>query len=83
MTEHDAQQLGDELEREAEHMQSQNDRLGDEIHRVGEDWQRKRADESVPGAQPPQPQERSPQESSGEDEDPARQSPAGGEGAPS
>ena len=40
----------DELERELEEMQERSERLGGEIEGAGEDWERKKKDESVPGA---------------------------------
>ena len=39
-----------EAERDVEEMQEQSDRLGDEIDDAREDWERKKADSSVPGA---------------------------------
>ena len=43
-----------EYEREADEMQERSDRLGEEIADVREDWERKKADDSVPGAQNPE-----------------------------
>ena len=40
-----------EYEREADEMQERSDRLGEEIADVREDWERKKADDGVPGAQ--------------------------------
>jgi hypothetical protein len=37
-------------EREVEEMQERADRLEEEIEHVREDWERKKADPSVPGA---------------------------------
>ena len=45
---HEAQ--ADELEQELDQMQEQTDRLGDDIEGAGEEWDRRKADESVPGA---------------------------------
>jgi hypothetical protein len=43
-----------EYEREADEMEERSKRLGDEIADVREDWERKKADDSVPGAQNPE-----------------------------
>jgi hypothetical protein len=43
-----------EYEREADELQERSDKLGDEIADVREDWERKKADDSVPGAQNPE-----------------------------
>jgi hypothetical protein len=48
MSEHD--ERADELEREADAMDERAKRLEDDIDDVREDWQRKKADPSVPGA---------------------------------
>jgi hypothetical protein len=48
----DHTQLADELEQRADRLQSENDELGDKIGDVREDWERKRSDPGVPGAQP-------------------------------
>lgn len=40
-----------DYEREAEELQERSEKLGDEIAGVREDWERKKADDSVPGAQ--------------------------------
>jgi predicted nucleic acid-binding Zn-ribbon protein len=39
-------------ERELEEMQERAEKLEDEIDEVREDWERKKADSSVPGAPP-------------------------------
>jgi hypothetical protein len=52
MTKHEQQ--ADRLEREAEEMEQRSERLGDEISDVREDWERKKSDDSVPGAQNPE-----------------------------
>jgi hypothetical protein len=44
--------LADELEDRADTLAEQNQRLGDDVADVREDWQRKRADAAVPGATP-------------------------------
>lgn len=50
--EHD--KLADQMEQEGEQMEQRSAELGDEISDVRDDWQRKRADEGVPGAVPPE-----------------------------
>ena len=41
-----------EYEREADEMQERSEQLGEEIADAREDWERKKADDSVPGARP-------------------------------
>jgi hypothetical protein len=43
-----------EYEREADDMEARSERLGEEIADVREDWERKKSDDSVPGAQNPE-----------------------------
>ena len=54
MTEHDDRQgheaKADELERELDDMQERSERLGGDIEGAGEDWEHRKADDSVPGA---------------------------------
>ena len=54
MSEHDDRQgheaKADERERELDDMQERSETLGDEIEDAGDDWERRKADESVPGA---------------------------------
>ena len=54
MTEHEDrgahQAKADELERQLDDMQERSERLGDDIEGAGEDWERRKKDESVPGA---------------------------------
>ena len=45
---HDAK--ADELEREIDELQEHSDKLGDKIEGAGEDWEHRKADDSVPGA---------------------------------
>ena len=45
---HDAK--ADELEREVDELQEHSDKLGDKIEGAGEDWEQRKADDSVPGA---------------------------------
>ena len=54
MSEHDDRQdhdaKADELERELDDMQEHAEKLGEEIDSAGEDWERRKADDRVPGA---------------------------------
>jgi hypothetical protein len=50
MTEHEDR--ADELERELDEMEERSERLDDEVSDAREDWERKKADSSVPGAPP-------------------------------
>lgn len=54
MSEDDPGQLADQLDQQAGEMEKRSGKLSREIDDVDEDWQRKRADSSVPGAQPDQ-----------------------------
>jgi hypothetical protein len=45
---HDAK--ADELEREIDELQEHSDKLGDRIEGAGEEWERRKADDNVPGA---------------------------------
>jgi uncharacterized Zn finger protein len=54
MAEKDHEQLGDELEKDAEKLARETERLEGEIERVRADWRRKQQDEGVPGAVPPE-----------------------------
>jgi hypothetical protein len=49
----DYDRLADELGADADKLEQENKRLQKEISDVRQDWQRKRADEGVPGAPPP------------------------------
>jgi hypothetical protein len=49
----DYEQLADGLDHEADRMEEQSEKLGDEIGTVRDDWEHKRADPGVPGAVPP------------------------------
>lgn len=57
--ERDPDRLADELAGEADHMQQRSEELQERITGVRDDWERKRADEGVPGA-PPRPTESEP-----------------------
>ena len=52
----DYDRLADDLGAEAERLQEDSEKLEQEIGEVRQDWERKRADEAVPGA-PPRPQD--------------------------
>lgn len=52
----DPERLADELEREADRLERESSKLGEEVETVRQDWQRKRGDQSVPGANPPDPE---------------------------
>lgn len=49
----DPESLADELEAEADRLEQRSDELGEDITDVKQDWERKRSDEGVPGANPP------------------------------
>jgi hypothetical protein len=53
MPERDPDELADQLEREADDMGRHVEQLDDEISDAREDWERKRNDPQVPGANPP------------------------------
>ncbi len=60
------EQAGDGLAREADHLEQRSDELGSEIDQARSDWQRKRADGSVPGAIPPDNKENASRAAEGE-----------------
>lgn len=49
----DPESLADELEGEAERLEQRSKELGEDISDVKQDWERKRSDQGVPGANPP------------------------------
>jgi hypothetical protein len=51
---HDPDRLADELEGETDRLQARSEQLHEQIEDVRDDWERKRADEGVPGAPPRQ-----------------------------
>jgi hypothetical protein len=53
MSENDPGALADELERDADKLEHENRRLEGEVSSTRQDWERKRHDPKVPGAQPP------------------------------
>jgi hypothetical protein len=44
--------LADKLEHEADQLERRNQELADQVDNVRQDWERKRADEGIPGAVP-------------------------------
>lgn len=54
MTEEDPQQLVRRLERETDELERHGSEVKDAVKETREDWERKRRDENVPGAQPPE-----------------------------
>jgi hypothetical protein len=53
----DPERLADELQQEADRLERESTELGDELESVRDDWERKRADQAVPGANPPDPED--------------------------
>jgi hypothetical protein len=62
--EREVERAADRFGAGAEEMERRSDKLGEEIETTREDWQRKRADEQVPGANAPENEEGSPEEAS-------------------
>ena len=54
MTEQDPHELAQALERETDDLEHQGREVKDAVKETREDWERKRRDESVPGAPPPE-----------------------------
>jgi hypothetical protein len=46
--------LADEMEQEADHLEDRSKELGKNVDDVRKDWERKRSDQAVPGANPPE-----------------------------
>jgi hypothetical protein len=57
-------ETADRLMRETDDMQSRSEQLRDGIDEARQDWQRKRSDQGVPGANPPESDEDEPEEAS-------------------
>jgi hypothetical protein len=57
MSEHDPGDLADELDQQADQLERHSADVGQQVEETREDWQRKRRDESIPGAQPPESEE--------------------------
>lgn len=51
-TENDPQELADAREREADELAHRSEQLQSDVQDTRADWERKRADDSVPGAPP-------------------------------
>lgn len=54
MAERDPHELSEALERQADELERQAQEVKDAVNETREDWERKRRDENVPGAPPPQ-----------------------------
>ena len=65
----DYQELADDLDHEADRLEHEGDRLGEHIAGARDDWKHKRADEGVPGANAPAPDEASDHEDDTDDAD--------------
>ena len=52
MAEQDPHELAEALERETRELARESDELSDRIDEARQDWERKRADDNVPGAPP-------------------------------
>ncbi len=57
-------ETADRFMRESDDMQSRSERLRDGIDEARQDWQRKRSDQGVPGANPPESDEDQSEEAS-------------------
>ena len=53
MAENDPERLADQLDEEVEDMKRRSDELKQRTSDVSQEWESKRSDPSVPGAQPP------------------------------
>lgn len=53
MAETDPEKLADKLEQDADDLEQRSDELESRTEDVSQEWERKRADPGVPGAQPP------------------------------
>jgi hypothetical protein len=53
MTDENPEELADDLEQEARTMERRTERVSDQLARIRQDWERKRADPNVPGAPAP------------------------------
>jgi hypothetical protein len=45
--------LADEMEQEADRLEDRSKELGEQVDDVRKDWEQKRSDQGVPGANPP------------------------------
>jgi hypothetical protein len=57
-------QAGDRFLRETDDMEQRSEKLREDIEQARQEWERKRSDESVPGANPPESEEEPPPEAS-------------------
>lgn len=48
------EERSDELEEEADRLEKRSDELEEDIQDTGKDWESKKSDQSLAGAQPPQ-----------------------------
>ncbi len=69
----DHEQLAEQLEHEADQLQEHEERLHQRAEDVRQDWERKRRDESVPGANPPDSENPAPEPGAAEVEGPSEQ----------
>jgi hypothetical protein len=53
MTERDPHELSEDLEREADGLEQHGQEVKDAVDETRADWERKRRDDGVPGAPPP------------------------------
>ena len=49
----DPDALADEMEGEGDRLEDRSKKLGEDVDEVRKDWERKRSDQGVPGANPP------------------------------
>ena len=45
--------LADKMEKEADRLEDRSNELGEDVDNVRKDWEQKRSDQGVPGANPP------------------------------
>ncbi len=57
MPEQDPDELADDLSQEADRLEHDSAELGQRVEDTRQDWQRKRRDASIPGANPPEAEE--------------------------
>lgn len=58
MPDEDPEKLADELDQQADQLERHSSKLGQHVAEARQAWQRKRRDENVPGAPPPNDDER-------------------------
>jgi hypothetical protein len=74
----DPRKLSDALEREADQLERHSRELESKLEETRQDWERKRADEGVPGAPPPEGRDESADQRAPEDPDGSSEAPASG-----